>query len=188
MSKPKFASLTAGLLARKGEAVPTAQPFASLVPALPTDMPEPEPMPSRPAAGGGLAALIQRARPPAPLAEVAPQPERTVQPATVPAQRPAPIETSPVAPPPEASRPRVLPFGRRHAANTEDAESKSAICRRHGVTVRLDGPRYRRLMVVSVRYGRTYQDILARALDVYMTALGIDDPGAPATPSTRKRW
>lgn len=186
MSKPKFASLTAGLLARKGEAVPTAQPFASLVPALAPDLPDPAA--SRPTAGGGLAALIQRARPPAPPSDQPKSHECSHQPAAVPVKRPPPIETNPVAPQPEASRARVLHFGTRRAPNADEtAHNKSAICRRHGVTVRLDGPRYRRLMVVSMRYGRTYQDILARALDVYMTALGIDDPGAPATSSSSKR-
>jgi len=76
----------------------------------------------------------------------------------------------------------------RDARTVEVIWSTGAPVRRHGVTVRLDGPRYRRLMVVSGRYGRTYQDILARALDVYMTALGVEDPAEiHATAPQKKR-
>lgn len=185
MSKPKFASLTAGLLARKGEATPTAQPFASLVPAL-APPPEPDPAPRR-SWSGDLSSLIQRANPPAHLREIprpqaAPMPQEPVAAtANVPALPPAPEKT--LRP---AERVSIFARPMLRPAEPPAMQDPAASHRRHGVTVRLDGPRYRRLMVVSMRYGRTYQDILARALDVYMTALGIEDPGDPAASGPRK--
>jgi len=93
------------------------------------------------------------------------------------------METSAAPEPVPAPRPtaRVSIFAR-----PKPVPAPAQVHRRHGVTVRLDEPRYRRLTVVSTRYGRTYQDILARALDVYMTALGIEDPGETNKQGMRK--
>jgi len=91
--------------------------------------------------------------------------------------------------PPAPARLRIFRLAAPGTVTASEVPApESAPVRRHGVTVRLDGPRYRRLMVVSGRYGRTYQDILARALDVYMTALGVEDPAEiHATAPQKKR-
>jgi hypothetical protein len=54
------------------------------------------------------------------------------------------------------------------------AEDGPRLHHRTAVTVRLDEPSYLRLKLTALGYHRTYQDILARALDAYLTALGIE--------------
>lgn len=169
MTKGKFAALTAGLLARKGEAAPTAH--RSL--AAPREEALHETAHRRPPALKlgqpiDLAQLIERAVAPSPAtlnAVVPPAP----QPKTAPIPRPRP---APATHPP--SLPRV--FGLSHVLPEPRRTAEAApVPQRTAVTVRLDEGRYFRLKVTGARFHRTNQDILTRALDAYLTALGIEE-------------
>ena len=147
MTKPKFAALTAGLLARKCEAMPSAH-SAFLQASAWAGFLEPHEHPrEKTAAPHDLSALIERAPRPAP-----PVPPQTFQP-------PLPACASPVP------QPQAPIFGLRNHAPA---------VHRTAVTVRLDEPRYLRLKLTGLLYQRSYQDILTRALDAYLTALGIE--------------
>ena len=187
MTKSKFAALTAGLLARKGEAAPSAhsafmQAVAWAQVAQPHDHP-----PQKSAAPHDLGALIERApkaapppisAPPDPMPSFAPLTHPTPSPA--PEIRPSQIVRGSFPPAPSFGlRGRVPPSAPPapravHAPVAEEAWSAVHRIHRTAVTVRLDEARYLRLKLTGMRYQRTYQDILTRALDAYLTALGIE--------------
>lgn len=160
MSKPKFAPLTPGLLARKGEAIPTAH-SALMQAAAWAEVAQPhDHLPPKQGAPHDLSALIERrTQRPAPVAEAPASEARPLHVLRMAASQQAPA------------------FGQRgRAAPMRQTVPPAADHRLHrtAVTVRLDEARYVRLKLTSIRYGRTYQDILTRALDAYLTALGVE--------------
>jgi hypothetical protein len=185
MTKSKFASLTAGLLARKGEAIPTAhsalmQASAFAEVARPHDHPV-----QKNGAPHDLAALIERAARPVHGAVYAPKEHGESKvlgapPVAAAIAQPEP-HAVPAAAPFQVLRPRfaaVPSFGLRGRAAEAARPVVVSSANEHrlhrtAVTVRLDEPRYLRLKLAHLRYQRTYQDILTRALDAYLTALGI---------------
>jgi predicted transcriptional regulator len=172
MSRTKFAALTAGLLARKGEAAPSAHSAFTLAAAYRDTVDQPERPHEKTATPHDLSALIERARPQGlpvvvrreALAEIAPAP------------MPAPIAVEPVPAPLRLPK-RV--FGLRGAV-----APAPPFPHRTAVTVRLDDARYVRLKLAGARFHRTSQDILTRAIDAYLTALGTE----PVGPDELARW
>lgn len=158
MSKPKFASLTAGLLARKGEAAPAA--------------------PSH-----GFALLRGLSRGP----ESAPAPEHNIfKDERVPPLRRDCAEALPREKDAATTSFRVVASD--HGANAHTVavhlpHHEKAARKRTAVTVRLDETRYLRLKLTGARLHRTNQDLLTAALDAYLAALGVDDIEAAALPS-----
>jgi hypothetical protein len=173
MTKAKFAALTAGLLARKGEAVPTAhtafmqaQAWAGFV--------EPHDHPREKAAAQphDLGALIERAPRPVPPASPPPVPASA---------RPQPAALLPASSPQASSLPGPV-FGLRGHGHHVPSIHRTA------VTARLDEPRYLRLKLTALRYQRSYQDILVRALDAYLTALGVEKMDEENLAQWRRRF
>jgi hypothetical protein len=159
-TKTKFAALTAGLLARKGEAVPSAHAAFTLASAYDEAAHLHQHPAQRPASPHDLGALIERARPQG-------------VPAIVHAEPLQPTRHEPPAP----SAPKVVPvtprFGLRNVAPPKLPEHHAPQHRR-AVSVRLDDARYLRLKLAGWRFQRTSQDILTRALDAYLTAIGAE--------------
>jgi hypothetical protein len=163
MSKPKFASLTAGLLARKGEAQPAAPHH-------------------------GFALLRGPSRAP----EAAPE-RNILKDERIPSVRRDCVETLPGAgeAPPRGAGParsfRIVAADAAHAARTVALhvahDNPGAARKRTAVTVRLDETRYLRLKLTGARLHRTNQDLLTGALDTYLAALGVEDIEAAALPS-----
>ena len=183
MAKPKFASLTAGLLARKGEAHPAAETFAAMAAVS-----------SPTAAGVGLVRdpLSYKKAP-----ELSLQDElewmTTVAPASEGPVHSQDSETDDAVPPSarivERPRIRTLFAMEPPAANIEallkriakspknhpgPSEIPATSGRRVAVTVRLDEAGYLRLKLAGLRYHRTSQNIIMKALEAYLTALGVE--------------
>ena len=192
MVKARFASLTAGLLARKGEAHPAANSFAAI------------PGFSAPVFDGPQKGLVRELAGAAKPAEPTLQEEldwmTTIGPAPVtvrsdPVPAPRRPETVMVAKPILSPRlvtvaPSATPIGNGQIKGAAallrrvgkaptpvavpTAPPAAPVGRRVHVTVRLDEARYVRLKIGALRMHRTGQDILTRALDAYLTALGIE--------------
>jgi len=190
MSKSKFAALTAGLLARKGEASPSAH-SAFMQAAAWAEVTHPHEHPHhKTGVPHDLSELIERAPRPAPASTPAAAPVSASVPPPVPAASldaaPAPAPASRSFHVVRSSVPAVQPFGMRgrvppaqaprmsHLPVAPADDGWSATHRSHRTTVRLDEARYLRLKLTAARYHRTHQDILTRALDAYLTALGIE--------------
>ena len=171
MTKPKFASLTAGLLARKGEAAPAAprHGFAVLrgLSRSPESAPAPEsehnifkeeeiPLVRRDC----LEALPGASEAPARNAGGGDVPTRSFH---------------LVAADPAVHAPHTVAVHVTH-------DHASATRRRTAVTVRLDETRYLRLKLTGARLHRTNQDILTAALDSYLAVLGVEEIEATALP------
>ena len=77
----------------------------------------------------------------------------------------------PNAVPAVATRPRETLVGLRSAAPLSAPQHRTA------VSVRLDDARYLRLKLAGARFHRTSQDIVSRAIDAYLTALGTEPVG-----------
>jgi hypothetical protein len=156
MSKPKFASLTAGLLARKGEAAPAAPAhgFALLrgFTRAPESAPAPEPNIFR--------------------EERLPPVRRDCVEALPPESARAHKESAPqrfrIVAEPAASLPHTVALRLPDGAHAPRPH-------RTAVTVRLDEARYLRLKLTGARFHRTNQDLLTAALDHYLGALGMDN-------------
>ncbi|ASP32842.1 hypothetical protein [Labrenzia sp. VG12] len=160
----RYASLHAGLLARKGEAspaLPSAFTGASYVDA---PAPEPrEPGERRDATGADLPdrALLLRKAPAIDAAGAA-----TREPAYEPAQ-PAPAA-------------QLLPSDAARgccegAEVTWPADPHAGIDRLHRVEARLTAEQKRRLLTVAVQSGHSQQRILSDALDAWLDALSAGD-------------
>lgn len=179
MAKPKFASLTAGLLARKGEAHPAADSFAAMAAVTPFS-------------GAGLVREPADQKPreltlqdelewmttfgPAFEPSVYPAPDRGVDPAPTRAVELPRLHPAPALEPQTASVEALLkrigkPAKPHHTKGHEETHTQG---RRVAVTVRLDEPRYLRLKLTGLRFHRTSQDLVTTALDAYLTALGIE--------------
>lgn len=184
MSKTKFATLTAGLLARKGEAQPSAHSAFALASALARAATLPEQPPHKTQGPVDLAALIERAPrpsvpPPEPLPAAA---EETIEPPPPPAF----LFTRSVALQPPSFGMR----GRTSRAPVATRPQRGQIwpdfsrVHRVAVTVRLEDPSYLRLKLAGVKLHRTNQDLVARAIDAYLTALGV----GPVSEEQLRRW
>ena len=158
-SSPKpFASLSSGLLARKGQARPAMRPqgFNGFGPMSGTahddlgwnDMGEGEPES-------------------APLPPVLVQREALKEEVEVPAADapPAPVETSPVEPVADVA-PVPLPIATVAQIGRDAARSGKA-----AFTLRLDADRHLRLRLASAVAGRSSQQLMVRALDAFLTTL-----------------
>lgn len=218
MAKAKFASLTAGLLARKGEAMPAAQSFAAMhglsrapeptdaamqgelvafeerLVNLITDAAREIDAEERAAEGRAAEdrALAEEA-----LLDVAQLEEEEALSAGYGAQALATVQAEPQRVQPIE---RVAPWQRPGGATTGDGAARPrpvamapaaapgprflrvARLHRTAVTVRLDEARYLRLKLSGARMHRTNQDILTKALDAYLTALGIEPVGETKAP------
>ncbi|HAH11823.1 MAG TPA: hypothetical protein DCL54_10855 [Alphaproteobacteria bacterium] len=173
MSKSRFASLTAGLLARKGEAEPTASPFAD--------------------------ELLTRVGSPAVELTLNPMPKghhaspfgRKVAEPVVPPDYPS-LFTDPVdhvSPPPLAA---VVPLPRMRLVNTPPAEelAPSAACgncpspseagKVYHVNLRLKRQRFVRLKLAAALTRRAAQDIISEALDAWFAQMPDDIKGGCA--------
>jgi hypothetical protein len=161
MTKAKFASLTAGLLARKGEAQPAtpAHGFALL-----RDLSRgPE---AAPQSGAGHNIFKEERMPPIrrDCVEALPRGETQARSLHVVAADHGAQAVHTVA---------------VHMAQDNALVHK----RRTAVTVRLDEARYLRLKLTGARLHRTNQDLLTAALDTYLAALGVEDIEAAPLPS-----
>lgn len=166
MAKVRFASLTAGLLARKGEAHPAAESVSAM------------------AGHAHSVKPLGLLREPHPLQS----PEMSLQdeldwmtstgPSLSPPQAPGSpprLRTVPHASRAEAPSTEVNALLKRIGkAPVRHAETDPSPARRVAVTVRLDEARYLRLKLTGLRLHRTSQDLLTKALDAYLTALGVD--------------
>jgi hypothetical protein len=166
--KPKFASLTAGLLARKGEAHPAAtteltdeftrgsflpqryEPTAETLPQK--TILEPTPLQQQ--------ALLVRAF------ETPPEPQLRER---------LPVVSEP--PPPRETRPARV----EESSSKEGAAERCPVCpgdpldeRRFHVSVRLKRGRYLRLKLAAASLHKPSQEIISEALDAYFTRLGPD--------------
>lgn len=174
MSKPKFASLTAGLLARKGEAAPASHGFAVMHGLARTPETAPQSLASEGLASEGFV--------PESLKRNFVQERRDCLEA-LPSDEPLPADASPTrdgyhiithdphgqgAHTVAVHLPHYHPMGGR---------------RRTAVTVRLDQTRYLRLKLTGARLHRTNQDLLTAALDSYLALLGVEDIEAADLPS-----
>ncbi len=181
MVKARFASLTAGLLARKGEAHPAANSFA-VIAGFGSAHDAAETASNRESGGSGY----ERGNAPSPavptledelewMTTMAPPHDISVARAPVASKgsaAPAVLQM----PDPQTSGPVPL---RRASLTTRLTAPELPIRsgdhpRRVSVSVRLDEARYIRLKLTGLRYHRTSQDILTTAMDAYLTALGID--------------
>jgi hypothetical protein len=160
-TKTKFAALTAGLLARKGEALPSAHSAFTLASAYDEAATMHEHHAQRPATAHDLGALIERARPQGVPAVAHAEPV-----AAAPEVLP---EAAAVPPPPLPPR----AFGLRNVL--PPPHERQALPHRRAVSVRLDDARYLRLKLAGWHFHRTSQDILTRALDLYLTAIGAEE-------------
>jgi len=176
----KLASLSSGLLARKGQARPAMRPqgYAGFHPGGDdlgwNDM------------GGGVP-------PPAPVPAPVPVP--------VPVPAPAPdlpavlverealaaqVETPP-APPPEpvrAARPVSVATATRIRRETDAAHKKGA---KSAFTLRLDGDRHLRLRLASAVADRSAQQLMIEALDAFLHTMPEVDALVAALPPAKRR-
>ena len=161
----RYASLHAGLLARKGEASP-AQPSA-FAGASYVDAPAPEPQDPgerRDATGADLPARTVLLRKPPAIDAVS-------APAREPAREPA------------QATPAAQPILEDAAASgccqgvgvTWPADPHADIDRLHRVEARLTAEQKRRLLTVAVQSGHNQQRILSDALDAWLDALSAGD-------------
>ena len=205
MSKSDFASLTAGLLARKGEALPAAAGFTSqnvvstnfgqsqaVVEDICQDMALAQHLPKRSAEDAKTAEpqIAPKAKPAHKPKVVAQKPaEAPAKPAAsivkaLPAKADKPMargaeSKAPPAPPkPVVAKPA---FGRRGAEECEPCDQIDHIRKtadpekRAAVTLRLDPTRYFCLKMAGARARRTNQDILTEALDLYLAKLSDEE-------------
>ena len=187
-----FASLSSGLLARKGMAKPAMRPqgfghFGAMEDLGWNDMGQqsrpapqltPEPMPER--QPSSIAALT-----PGPVADVAPEPVADTTPAVVEQQRDLATHftaPAPVAKAPRAAKKRQALDGMAAAAPAlprsrvvPGAKSKAAF------TLRLDPERHLRLRLACAVSGRSAQMLVTEALDAYLESIsGLDDVASSA--------
>ena len=177
MSKNTYTSLTSGLLARKGEAVPATTSFngENIVSAHPSKRPlNSTSIPPTPSAWANSGNILSQESEQDPHSNSHPHPQKEI-----------PVEEPPRAPRVNngyAEEP--LPSAGSHAGNaqgSEDCESyvplaagENGTSRRSSVTFRLDATRYLCLKMASAKLGRTHQDILTAALDMYLQSLADD--------------
>lgn len=171
----RYASLHAGLLARKGEAspaLPSAFAGASYV-----DAPAPEPRDPgerRDATGADLPARALLLRK-APAIDAAGAPARAPAQAT-PSAQPLPADTA------TDTAARGCCEG---AEVTWPADPHAGIDRLHRVEARLTAEQKRRLLTVAVQSGHSQQRILSDALDAWLDALCTGDMQGCACLKTR---
>lgn len=156
--RPKFAALTAGLLARKGEAHP-ASALAATEDLEPLD----QGFVRHPAAEPVIRARFGAAGEPRAVTSVA-DIQRSIEAALLGGEVDAAVMTTPVSPPaPETPRERC-------EACPGDADDE----RKFHVSVRLKRGRYLRLKLAAASLHRPSQDIIGEALDRYFASLGKD--------------
>lgn len=158
-----FASLSSGLLARKGQAKPAMRPqsFAAMVPGAQDDL--------------GWNDMGDGAAPHAPREpqEAAPKPVVLRQIEALPAKLAAP-EPTPPAPPASAPAGKSL----SPAAVRRVAREAAARKTRAAFTLRLDAERHLRLRLASAVANRSAQQLVTEALDRFLE--GYDDVEALA--------
>lgn len=199
------ASLTASLLARKGEALPAMKAASFTDPSLawddaapyaPATLPPPLLTPS-PAAGQGRPAsrpvaarsavpeMIDRpiqVPPPRPLA-ANPAPDTAAPVAAAPAVT-APVAVSVKPQPAKAVSAKPVPAkpaaAKKGSGNNGNGPSGVSSSERRRISLRLDDPAYLKLKVISARNRRSMQDLLTEALSRMVEEDGLDaGPGCP---------
>lgn len=161
----RYASLHAGLLARKGEASPALH--SAFAGASYVDAPAPEPRDPGERRDATGADLPERAL----LLRKAPAFDAAGAPAREPAHDPAP-DTPAVQPLPADAAARGCCEG---AEVTWPADPHAGIDRLHRVEARLTAEQKRRLLTVAVQSGHSQQRILSDALDAWLDALCAGD-------------
>jgi hypothetical protein len=176
-SKP-LASLSSGLLARKGQAKPAMRPqgyanFGAMGAAAIDDL--------------GWNDMGYGQQMPAPVA-LAETPVEPVPPPPVLVQREelkevieAPVAPAPVAAEPRALRPVSVATATRIAKETRTKRGKAAF------TLRLDGDRHLRLRLASAVSNRSAQLLVTEALDAFLDSLPEVDDLARQIPARAKR-
>lgn len=174
MSKARFASLTAGLLARKGEAEPAATPFADQLltrVGMPAHEVHLSPM-RRPHHGGTQAGFGQRHAQP-------------VIPPDVPSFFTDPPDPE-YPPPPSVLEPvgRVYPLRPKSPAQTDAAcgncPSPEDAGKVYHVNLRLRRQRFVRLKLAAALLRRPVQEIVSEALDAWFAQMPDDVKGGCA--------
>nr|WP_106639657.1 hypothetical protein [Allosphingosinicella vermicomposti] len=192
-----FASLSSGLLARKGTAKPAMRPqgfghFGAMEDLGWNDMGQqsrpapqltPEPMPER--QPSSIAALT-----PGPVSDIAPEPIAEAAPPVVEQQRD--LATHFEAPAPEAPAPeaKAIPAPKKRQA-LDFATTAAPVLPRSRVvpgtkakaafTLRLDPERHLRLRLACAVSGRSAQMLVTDALDAYLESIsGLDDVASSA--------
>ncbi len=173
MSKGSYTSLTAGLLARKGEAVPATSSFngENIISAHPPRRPLTStsipPGPSAWAKSGFVLSQHESQGPHQNESGEAPQSEADSEHARQAASAAPPTDTDSNAAHAEEDCDPCVPLA---ALATGD----DGVGRRSSVTFRLNATRYLCLKMAAAKLGRTHQDILTAALDMYLKTLADD--------------
>ena len=202
MSKSDFASLTAGLLARKGEALPAAAGFTSQN-VVSTNFGESQAVAEDICQDMALAQhlpkpSVKEAKAPdtPPVPKPSKRPKIVAQKSAEAAEKPA----EPIVKPVQAKAEKVAPkavesqakpapksvvakpsFGKRGEVDCEPCDQIDTIRKtadpekRAAVTLRLDPTRYFCLKMAGARARRTNQDILTEALDLYLAKLSDEE-------------
>jgi len=171
-----YASLSAGLLARKGEATPAMESFGR--------QPQPKVRRSEPVEPVDMLTPVGEKPPAEPAKPRAPLFDRLRRAGRGP-QEPEAAQRAEPAPPADAVAAPVQPTPDPQATPQPDAAPGcGAACEaadeaerpggpRAAVTVRLQTSAFLRLKLASAQHRRTSQDLLAAALDEYLDRLGV---------------
>ncbi len=176
MSKGSYTSLTAGLLARKGEAVPATTSFngESIISAHPIRRPlastAASPSASAWANTGFVLAQAENQEPHLDNPEAASQSSSQSDQDHHPAHTTSTVDSHPEDSQSEDNCEPCVPLA--SLATGEDS-----LGRRSSVTFRLDATRYLCLKMAAAKLARTNQDILTDALDMYLKSLADDALG-----------
>lgn len=184
------ASLSSGLLARKGQARPAMRPTGVMAyaPSLDdlgwNDMGEdaaPRPLVSTSPAMTAEVPAVLRERETLATELAAPQPDAPVQIEPAPAPIPAPVaETQPAVPEPHSMSSAT--------AQRLSRESKRKTAKGHkaAFTLRLDTSRHLRLRLASALRGDSAQQLVTEALDAFLNAIPEVEALASQLPTTVK--
>ena len=181
MTRPRFASLTAGLLARKGEAEPAATPFADQLltrVGMPAQEVRLSPMPQRQSFGVRQAAPT--ILPDVPSLYTDPLDDRLPGEHAVAAAAPPPAPV--LAPPPARVLPwrqsvKLVPQDEAACGNCPSPEDAGKV---YHVNLRLKRHRFVRLKLSAALLRKPVQEVVSEALDAWFRNLPDDVKGGCA--------